>query len=377
MAYVSNDELFPVWVEPRSFWERTGLTADQQRRLNLAMVGLVVLLLAGWSYSVMLAVTRGYIPDVARQLGAAPASPFAEDAAPAAAFLLDAALTEFGAYEEFRGESGAVRALILQPGDTTVPLPDSLPRNVRVAFGVPGSDSVVSTRMPGRPGIWTLMVEAEGEARPVPNSIVITQIPMSAKTSGKIGRFNIGNWPFEKSPPSKPIYATPEGMIEVTPENRDTYLTEHIQLRDFITKGQESIWPKYVVVQPRVLDKVELVLKELGEMGHPVTNIFAVSGFRTPWYNASGGNTAGRGQLSRHMYGDAMDIAVDNDQNGLMDDLNGDGRINLSDARVIGEAVDRVERKYPHLVGGMHYYPPTGGHQGMVHIDTRGNRARW
>ena len=77
------------------------------------------------------------------------------------------------------------------------------------------------------------------------------------------------------------------------------------------------------------------------------------------------------------MYGDAMDIAVDNDRDGLMDDLNGDGRITLADARVIGAAVDRVERKYPHLVGGMHYYPPTGGHRGMVHIDTRGNRARW
>ena len=112
-------------------------------------------------------------------------------------------------------------------------------------------------------------------------------------------------------------------------------------------------------------------------MGHPVQNIFAVSGFRTPAYNAGGGNTSGRGKLSRHMYGDAMDIAVDNDRNNIMDDLNGDGRINLSDARVIGQAVDRVEKKYPAMVGGMHYYPPTGGHQGMVHIDTRGFRARW
>jgi hypothetical protein len=77
------------------------------------------------------------------------------------------------------------------------------------------------------------------------------------------------------------------------------------------------------------------------------------------------------------MYGDAMDIAVDNDRNGVMDDLNGDGSITLADARVIGQAVDRVEKKYPSLVGGMHYYPPTGGHRGMVHIDTRGNRARW
>jgi uncharacterized protein YcbK (DUF882 family) len=166
-------------------------------------------------------------------------------------------------------------------------------------------------------------------------------------------------------------------MIRVTQQNKEIWLSEHIQLKDFITKGQENVWPKYVVVQPRVLDKIELVIQELELMGHPVENIFAVSGFRTPAYNAGGGNTAGRGALSRHMYGDAMDIAVDNDRNNIMDDLNGDGRINLSDARIIGAAVDRVEKKYPQLVGGMHYYPPTGGHQGMVHIDTRGYRARW
>ena len=47
MAYVSNEELFPVWVEPRSFWERTGLTPEQQRRLNIAMVVFVLLLVAG------------------------------------------------------------------------------------------------------------------------------------------------------------------------------------------------------------------------------------------------------------------------------------------------------------------------------------------
>ena len=38
MAYASNEDLFPVWREPRSIWERTGLNREQQRRLNLAMV---------------------------------------------------------------------------------------------------------------------------------------------------------------------------------------------------------------------------------------------------------------------------------------------------------------------------------------------------
>jgi len=212
----------------------------------------------------------------------------------------------------------------------------------------------------------------------VPNLQVIRMVPMSVKRGGSVGRYKIGNWPCEVGRcPANPIYQTPKGMIEVTPQNKEIFLSEHIQLKDFITKLQENVWPKYVVVNPKNLDKIELVVKELEAMGYPVDNLFAVSGFRSPWYNASGGSTAGRGQLSRHMWGDAMDIAVDNDRNGIMDDLNRDGAINLKDARIIGQAVDRVEKKYPSLVGGMHYYPPTGGHKGMVHIDTRGNRARW
>ena len=55
-----------------------------------------------------------------------------------------------------------------------------------------------------------------------------------------------------------------------------------------------------------------------------------MSGFRTPRYNHSGGNTAGRANLSRHMYGDAADVFVDNDRNGSMDDINGDGRVDTA-----------------------------------------------
>jgi hypothetical protein len=77
------------------------------------------------------------------------------------------------------------------------------------------------------------------------------------------------------------------------------------------------------------------------------------------------------------MYGDAMDIAVDNDGNGRMDDLNGDGQVTVADAHIIGEAADRVERAHPELVGGIGIYAPTGAHSGFVHIDTRGYRARW
>ena len=73
-----------------------------------------------------------------------------------------------------------------------------------------------------------------------------------------------------------------------------------------------------------------------------------------------------------------MDWYVDNDRNGAMDDLNKDGRVNKEDGRVIGKAAERVERKYPELVGGIGLYSPNpGAHSGFVHLDTRGYRARW
>ena len=51
------------------------------------------------------------------------------------------------------------------------------------------------------------------------------------------------------------------------------------------------------------------------------------------------------------MYGDAADIYIDNDRNGSMDDLNRDGRVNIRDARVLEEGVNRVERAHPALMG--------------------------
>jgi uncharacterized protein YcbK (DUF882 family) len=102
-----------------------------------------------------------------------------------------------------------------------------------------------------------------------------------------------------------------------------------------------------------------------------------MSGFRTPQYNSRGGNTAGRASLSRHMYGDAADVFIDNDGNGWMDDLNGDGKVTIKDSEVIQAAVDRVEREHPNLVGGAGVYVATSGHGPFIHVDVRGYRARW
>jgi len=58
-------------------------------------------------------------------------------------------------------------------------------------------------------------------------------------------------------------------------------------------------------------------------------------------------------------------------------DLNHDGKISIDDARVILQAVDRVEAAHPELVGGLGLYTSSLYRTPYVHIDTRGTRSRW
>lgn len=206
---------------------------------------------------------------------------------------------------------------------------------------------------------------------------VILLRPFSAKVNGWIGPYHLGSWPFERRAPENPAYANPRGFIEVTPENFRTRVSEHFTLGQFITKDQSNVWPKYLVLEPRLLDKLELTIGELARRGHPVRSLFVMSGFRTPEYNEQGVGAGGRSAVSRHQYGDAADVYPDDQGHGRMDDLNHDGRVDLRDARILADAAAAVEEEHPELVGGVGIYPATSAHGPFVHIDARGKRARW
>jgi len=62
-----------------------------------------------------------------------------------------------------------------------------------------------------------------------------------------------------------------------------------------------------------------------------------------------------------------------------MDDLNGDGKIDISDAKVLYDIADTLTGAGDgHLFkGGLGAYKPTSFHSGFVHVDTRGSRVRW
>lgn len=200
-------------------------------------------------------------------------------------------------------------------------------------------------------------------------------VPFEAKAGRfSLNGYRLGYWPGERNGRAGGSYTLPAGFITVTKENRDTRVSRNFRLGDFLTKDQGSVWPKYLVLDMTVVDKLELIIAELEEMGYGTRRLHVMSGFRTPQYNAGG---EGRATNSRHQYGDAADIYVDDDGDGQLDDLNGDGKVNLADMRIIVEAAERVERKYPSLVGGIGGYAATSAHPPFVHVDTRGEHARW
>jgi Peptidase M15 len=224
----------------------------------------------------------------------------------------------------------------------------------------------------GQPGIHRVDTARGGQPL-----TFISLLPFSAKKGGSIGAYRMGFWPAERGRLHAAAYRNPDGFIEVTAENQDTPVSEHFRLRDFLTKDQFTIWPKYLVLREELIDKLELVIAELQREGIPVRRMTVMSGFRTPQYNQRGVGRGGRAQDSRHQYGDAADVFVDNDGDGWMDDLNRDGRVDHRDAQLILAATERVERRHPDLAGGVGVYRATRAHGPFAHVDVRGRRARW
>ncbi len=359
---------------PRSRWHRAGVTPRGERIFNV-VGGLVLAIFAvGWTWSI--AVTRaGLGPGdgaVVTPVTASITAALTDGDARSTAYLTQAVVE---ALMPLRGESGKLRARV-QPAGTAI-VADTLPDGTELHFSSgTAQQSTASASAPQAAGVWSLAVKAGAIVKPITELSVITLRPFNEKRRGRIGLYYIGSWPGEGTRAAARM-DVPSGFIEVTPSNQDTPVSEHFTLRHFLTKGQENVWPKYLVLDMRLVDKLELVLADLASRGIQVDKVQVMSGFRTPQYNATGGNTAGRAALSRHMYGDAADIFIDNDGNGRLDDLNGDGRVNLRDVRIMEAAADRVERAHPALIGGVGVSPAASGHGPFIHIDTRGYRARW
>ena len=106
---------------------------------------------------------------------------------------------------------------------------------------------------------------------------LITMRSFRDKIAGNVGSYRIGYWPDERGRKLSEEYENPQGFIEVTLDNQNTRISEHFQLKDFLTHDQKNVWPKYLVLREPLLDKLELVILELKDQGIPVRNVSVLS----------------------------------------------------------------------------------------------------
>lgn len=319
----------------------------------------------GWLEPALLMILAG--PFSAQDAPQAPADP--HDTVPAAPGFAVKFKEEVSPYP--------VMGLFVMPGDT-VPL-EAVLTDTLSRYTAEASSGRLERTDPAR-WQWIAPLEKGVSAIVVRDSAsggtialhAFVMVPRPAGTT--IHGFRVGRYE-PRALGGDPGYARPRGLVEVTEANRGTYVAPHFTLGQFVSK-QPGGYPKYLVLRERLLLKLEMVLEEAARAGLPVTTFRVMSGYRTPYYNRSIGNET---RYSRHLYGDAADIYVDEDGDGVMDDLSGDGRVDLDDARRLAGVIERLAPSnwYRPFEGGLGLYPANQAHGPFIHVDVRGHRARW
>lgn len=231
-------------------------------------------------------------------------------------------------------------------------------------------------RAPQNPGVHKVDFHLRSEAAVTGYQTISAQllvmVPAKRISNGYLNGYRMGQYP----PALKNLssYKAPEGFIEVTVKNQNLRISPNFTLGQFLCK-QKGNFPKYVALQPALLNKLEELLLEVNARGITTPSFVVMSGYRTPFYNRAIKNVPN----SYHIYGGAADIYIDVDGDGVMDDINRDGVQDQADATLLYEWADSLVARHnrPDLVGGVGEYTSTAAHGPFIHIDVRGTPARW
>jgi hypothetical protein len=173
---------------------------------------------------------------------------------------------------------------------------------------------------------------------------------------------------------SSPIYQNPNAFIKVSADMLGMPVSPNCVLGQVITL-MNNIFPKFIVLRERLLLKLEVLLERLNEQGLAAGSLAIVSGYLSPAYN----DRIQSLEHSRHIYGGAATLIIDSDGNGLMNDLNGDSKVDQIDDQVPFDIIDQLYSKSgkQYLQDGLYLYANAPDHGPMVMIDARGFRKRW
>ena len=226
---------------------------------------------------------------------------------------------------------------------------------------------------PSKPGFAEITVYRNAPADSISLLLMIT-VPLDRMKGTKLEGYEVGHYP---DTPLRGLasYQTPKGLVRVTREDLARKVSPHFELGQFVCK-QEGTYPKFLLVRPKLLQKLERILEHVNAEGIPAPTFHVMSGYRTPHYNKVIGNV----KYSRHVYGDAADVFVDfAPADGVMDDVNRDGVIDMEDSRYLATLVEALTKEsfFARLIGGVGVYRANQAHGPFLHVDTRGTRARW
>jgi hypothetical protein len=151
---------------------------------------------------------------------------------------------------------------------------------------------------------------------------------------------------------------------------------------------------QYIALDLNLVRKLEELVDLMRAAGFTIARLVSIYGFRPPAFNL--GTIEEHPEInlkepfSMHQYGRASDFIIDEDGDGMIDDLNGDGVIDIHDAAVIMHYVNILDRRYRQqgrmeMVGGAGLYTHNdfgerSAYYGQtpdqstpyIHVDTRG-----
>ncbi len=247
----------------------------------------------------------------------------------------------------------------------------------------------VAVRAPMKPGTtecrvraaWRLRCNGPGEYAGMESVVsseisvfLCTPVPSSEIEGEYLRGYRVGD--YSKLP------ETPASFIEAPKAARDAKVTENLRLAEFLSSETATTmgdWPKYAPIPWALLDKIEALNDELRRLGYVHHTITCYSGYRTPHYNA----LIHGATRSQHMQGKAMDFIVDKNDDGDMDDLDGDGDCDIHDAIIVGNILRRLENEGKVVPGGTGVYElvwptdPKSPIRSNLHLDVRGAQASW
>jgi len=210
---------------------------------------------------------------------------------------------------------------------------------------------------------------------------------------GFVSGYEVGVYPQPKKS-DKPFvrqnpqyYQVPDFFYRVDRESAGMKISEHFQLGQFDLDFEflPGEFPQYIALDDRLIRKLELLIDRMNADGYEIETFNILAGFRSPKFNLGYKQEDEDFSLSetysQHMYGRAVDLIVDRDGDGRMDDLDGNGRVTIDDARVILAYVDQIDKEalegLNDLIGGAGVYyrhdiPDRQVQTPYIHIDVRG-----